>query len=62
MRQFSGINLNSLIFQDNFTDVMSDIPANRGKMVETLNLLVLLGLGEGWSVASPEWRKKFKKQ
>jgi len=28
-----------------------------GKMVETVNLLVLLGFRGGWSVASPEWKK-----
>ena len=33
----------------------------RGLLVEILNLLVLVGLGGGWSVCSPEWEKIFLK-
>jgi len=30
------------------------------KMVEIQNLLLLLGLGDRWSVFSPEWKKYFR--
>ena len=37
-----------------------DMEGIGGKMVEILNLLLLLGFREGWSVCSPEWRKYFR--
>ncbi len=46
-----------MILQNKVADVTTVILVNGGKMVEIQNLLLYLGLGGGWSVCSPEWRK-----